>query len=341
MLGGKLIDQGRYGCIFSPPLKCKDTPKKITPSDNPLTYGKFTITKDATTEFNIAKKISKINLWKNYFVISETMCSVSKEQTDKDLDKCKVFKEYTISNFKSSSMPFGGTPVSKYQFHKSFDFMTFVTHLIEAGALLNLYNIVHRDLHYKNIIIDKYDVPRIIDFNLAIDRDKPFKIKPHNYNYDYYQESPDYTLFNAIKKGYNPQTVMNTIITKKSSIKDAVMILNVSKTDMLADLESFYNKNRNLNFEQWFEKYWRTIDSWAIGSLIVSDIIKHIYTSELFTDAILQNKDKLFPMLRRMCAASPSKRIDCVQALNYLDPNSFIIRNYAKAWLSIVTDGNI
>jgi hypothetical protein len=42
---------------------------------------------------------------------------------------------------------------------------------------------------------------------------------------------------------------------------------------------------------------------------------------------------KLNPILRKMCAIHPVDRIDCVEALEMLDPNNFVLRNYGKAWL--------
>ena len=47
-------------------------------------------------------------------------------------------------------------------------------------------------------------------------------------------------------------------------------------------------------------------------------------------------------MLRKMCAVSPNERIDCVQALHYIDPKNTIINTErAKVWMNNVKSGNI
>ena len=38
-------------------------------------------------------------------------------------------------------------------------------------------------------------------------------------------------------------------------------------------------------------------------------------------------------VLRKLCETNPAKRYDAVQALNELDPENAIIKNYAQPWL--------
>lgn len=340
MLGGKIKDEGAYSCIFSPPLKCKDTPRQIEHPSDDLTYSKFIKTDYAEKEFSVAVQISKIPLWEQYFVISESICSPAK-QTDNDLSKCDALDDNKLSDFKILQMPFGGMPFSRYVFNfKTFDFMGFVMHLIEAGSLLNLFGIVHRDIHKGNILI-KDDVPRIIDYNLSIIVTDNKIIPKHTYNIISSQEPPDSTLVNAVSLGYKPDKIIESIILNKPIIKQIVNILNVSQDDMIKSLQLFYYTHKDVKASdntEWFKNYWRTIDSWAIGVNIIH-LIHNFSLSPEFSKGL--NKNKLFPMLRKMCAVSPNERIDCVQALNYLDPTNFIIRKYAKSWLNRVGTGNI
>ena len=210
--GGKLIDEGLYGCIFSPPLTCKDKPKQIAHTSDILDYSKIIDTKYAEREFSIAKTISKIPLWKNYFLISESICTPANKQKDKDFNDCSVLQDEKLSNFKILKMPYGGQPLNVYRFNvQTLDFMAFVKHIIEAGALLNLFGIVHRDIHHGNILVDENDVPRIIDFNLSIFVEKEItsSMLKHQYSYQTSQEPPDSTLVNAIQLGYKPDNIIN------------------------------------------------------------------------------------------------------------------------------------
>lgn len=343
MNGGKLFDEGMYGCIFTPPLVCKDT-KKIDDETDNTALSKLILIPTANHEWTIMKKIKKIPLWKNYFIISESPpCEPAPIQKDKELYNCSILDnpQYKLSDFRILNMPYGGVPLTTYRINLSnFDFINFVIHFIEAGALLNLYGIVHRDIHQGNILIDRDDVPRIIDYNLSIIADNNITLNKlkHKYDYNLAQEPPDSTIVNAVFMGYNYQRVIESIVQKKSILKKIRNILGVSQNDQMESLERFYLKSKSLktgNQVMWFNNYWSKIDSWAIAINIIDLISKFSLWPE-FSDTLKKIRPKLFPVLRKMCEVNPKERFDCVQALNILSPNSFIIRKYAKPWLTKV-----
>jgi hypothetical protein len=79
---------------------------------------------------------------------------------------------------------------------------------------------------------------------------------------------------------------------------------------------------------------------WLLTSICLSPLV-FSESKASFEPMLDQYKQKLFPLLKRMCAVSPIYRIDCVQALYYLDPTHFIIKKYAAAWMAKVGNGNI
>jgi hypothetical protein len=348
--GGKLFDEGMYGCIFTPPLECKNKQaqtafEKDYSNEFPV-LSKILLTDDATLEYSISKIIRQIPLWKNYFVVSESICEPALIQKDKDLSKCQIIDTTKLNDYRILTMPYGGLPLTIYKFDlKTIDFMRFVTHFIESVAILNLFGIVHRDIHQGNILVDNESVPRIIDFNLAIPvRSKitANKLK-HKYDYALGQEPPDSTLVNAVAQGYDPLRIINSVIEKKPILKYVRNILGVTNIDQYREFEQFYRESKSAksgDLVAWFNTYWRTIDSWAVGVNII-DLIKKMSLWPEFSSTLRKVSPKLFPVLRKLCEINPKKRIDCIQALNYLAPNSFIIRKYGKAWLSKVGDGNI
>jgi serine/threonine protein kinase len=223
--------------------------------------------------------------------------------------------------------------------------MEFTTHLIKAGALLNLFGIVHRDIHQGNILIDTDQVPRLIDFNLAVPVERPLTAGTlsHTYSLDIAQEPPDSTLVNAISHSRSYSTIIDSIIFKKHIMKKIQLILGVTSQEMYYAFKQFYSKSISVKAGDtvaWFHMYWRKIDSWAIGINLV-DLISRLSILPAFEPMLDQYKQKLFPLLKRMCAVSPIDRIDCVQALYYLDPTHFIIKKYAAAWMAKVGNGNI
>lgn len=343
--GGKLLDQGLYGCIFTPPLACKDKKKQAEiEKEGDAQLSKLILTEYAKREEAVAVLIRRIPLWKNYFVVSESMCEPAIKQTEKDLPLCTPLSEERLSKFRLLVMPYGGESLNSHRFTlSSFDLLEFAKHFIQAGAILNLFGIVHRDIHGGNILVDKHDVPRIIDFNLAIfvETDNMESRLEHQYNPSLAQEPPDSALVNAIKFGYNPQQVMSSILKKRPSIKRISSLLGVPITKMQQQLEAFYQKSKAVRAgddEAWFKVYWRTVDSWAIGVNLVDFIHKLMLWPE-YKGKLDQAFSKLRPVLRRLCAVNPLERMDCVQALYDLDPKHFIIRKYAGAWLAKVGTG--
>ena len=342
--GGELIGDGAYGCIFTPPLKCKNkkTQQRLDKKKE-LTVSKIILTPFAKKENAVAAIIRKIPLWKNYFVVSETMCEPSATQKEKDLDSCHVIKDNKMSDFRLLFMPYGGQPLNLYRFNlKKFDFMEFATHLIAGGAILNLFGVVHRDIHFGNIVVDADNVPRIIDFNLAIFKEhSDFDIQlSHHYDPNYPQEPPDSTLVNAIKKEHDPLSVISSIFKKRTTLRKVSTMLNVPFSQMEKEVEDFYYSSKSVQKGddlKWFQTYWRTIDSWAIGMILVELLSKLSMWSEI-SYSIDQVKEKLRPVLRGLCAMSPVHRLDCVQALHMIDPQHFVIRKYATAWLQKVGD---
>jgi serine/threonine protein kinase len=345
--GGKLFDEGLYGCIFTPPLICKDGTKQVIGEDNnKIVLSKLISSSDAKVEYSVSSFIHKIPLWKNYFIVSESICTPASVQKDKELNNCSVLNDYKLSELKILNMPYGGTPLNTYKFNMAnLDFMKFIIHFIEAGALLNIFGIVHRDIHQGNILVDDNEVPRIIDFNLVISANSTVtndKLR-HKYSYTIAQEPPDSTLVNAVMLGYNPEKVIDSIIEKKPICKKIRTILGISELEMHQELDEYYLKSKSAktgDSAKWFQSNWRTIDSWAVGVNIVDLISKFSLWPE-FSAKLKPVRAKLFPVLKRLCSVSPLHRIDCVQALNKLNPNSFIIRRYGKAWLARVGDGNI
>ena len=333
MLGGKLLGQGSYGCVFKPALECKDKKDKKS-STNKIT--KLLKKEDAEKEEYLSAMIRRIPHWKNYFAVSESICvpSNSASTKEKDLDKCEVLEGKPLSNFRLLTMTYAGKELHNFPFDMyHFDFMAFVKHFITAGAMLTVHGIVHGDMHQGNILVDAHNVPRIIDFNLSYQKDDAV-IMPRSHSLEYYQDPPDFTLVNAIVKRYNPQVVINSIIYKKHIFRLIHIILGVSYDDMQAHMNDFLLKNPT-TLQSWFNQHWSKIDSWAIGANIIY-LIKTLSYSPIFTHTLPQIKTVLYPILRDMCAISPINRIDCVKALHRLNPDHFMFKGkepLAATWI--------
>ena len=342
--GGRLLDQGQYGCVFTSKMKCKGNPVVLKEDPDHPPLSKITLKSHADKEYKIAEIIRDIPFYRNYYAVAEAICDAATTQTDPDIDRCDVLEDHSQGKFKLLSMYNYGEPLDYMRPSRTFDVMRFVIHLVEAGALLNLVGIVHRDIHHGNILVDKHNVPRLIDFNLSIMTENPVTQKQLMYEHTVMidQMPPDSTLVNAVTQGYrNGYKIIDSLLTDRPIIKKIHTILGVSPHQMRRDLRQLYERSKSIptgNVIAWFQAYWRKNDSWAIGVNLIHFFSRLSLWPEM--DSLLAPyKDRLFPVLRRMCEVSPLKRIDCVQALYQLNPDAFIIKRYAKGWLEKVGDG--
>lgn len=345
--GGRLLGKGKYGCTFMPPLKCKGSKKML--KKNTLVSGpyidKLTEKDEADEEMRISQVIQEIPLWKNYYIVSEFSCIPApiENQGEKNLSKCDLFKEVDFENLRVLRMRYGGIQLDAFKHPvANYPLLELFKHLLEAGALLTLFGIVHFDLHPGNILVDKFNVPRFIDFNLARNiRDKNIQSFAFQHVVDTFQIPPDFTIMNGVQHGYKGINLVDSIIKNKSVLKKINIYLGVPRENMYDDLKELILKSTSIregNSVQWLRTYWRTIDSWAIGVNIVQ-LVSNLSVYSQFKPLWTKESKKIKHILIKLCEVSPLKRIDCVQALAELDPNNFIIRKYAGGWLSKVGSG--
>ena len=101
MEGGRILGQGAYGCVFTPPLLCK---KKDVVKDK---VGKLTSEKDAYREYNAF-------LYNQY---------------DKDINKCDFIKKIRNkqTKIKQLTMEYGGIDLESVKY---INFFTLFSHLL-------------------------------------------------------------------------------------------------------------------------------------------------------------------------------------------------------------------
>ncbi len=342
--GGRLYDEGQYGCIFTPPLLCKNQKKSVTSDVDNNKLDKLLTKEEAITEFAMAQTIQKLPLWKNYFIVSESMCEPAKLQQNSELAECDLLDTKSLSQLRILRMTFGGTPLSIYKSKvQDFPYMDILKHMLEGVSLLTLHGVIHRDLHQGNILIDSKNVPRIIDFNLSLNVKNNIQSSDlkHTYTVIPFQEPPDSTLINAILLGKKYDIVINDIIDNKPILRKIQSVLGVSTDNMRQNLEEFYERSisvQNGDYVKWFKTYWRVVDSWAVGTNFVELANKLLLWNE-FQEEWRKISKQIVPILKKMCAINPMERIDCIQALAKIDPQNYIIRKYATEWLNNVGSG--
>jgi hypothetical protein len=346
--GGRLFAKGAYGCIYHTPLFCKNKTHEALPKNTEIHMGsvltKLLSAPDAKVEFDIAKKIQAIPLWKQYYLVAEGLCEPApiSKQKNTEIADCPIVqsKPSDFGKLRLLKLSYGGVPLEQYRMNfKKFPFFDFAKHLLEGLALLTLHGITHLDLHRGNILVDSANIPRLIDFNLSIDKDDPHDLVnrlKHSYQLNLTQESPDFLLVNAVHIGKEANWVISDMLTNKDMLKTLRKVLGTTELEQRTQITEFYKESavaQKGDLEGWFNSYWSYNDSWAGGCILVKLIANLSLWSSFEKGDFALTREKLFATIRHMTHMSPMKRFDSVQALAFLDPSNYIIRTYATDWL--------
>lgn len=198
--GGKAIDAGTYGCVFSPILKCNNNNNnnKSSKSNNSDFVSKLMMNEYANVEMNeienVKSIVTQIPNNDKYFLISNTeLCKPGKLSSEDLIEfdtKCSniVKNNITSNNINSKldelsiiSMPNGGVTMETYwknvleNKNKYGFFIKTNTQLISllknAIVPLNKLGMNHFDIKDGNVLFSTDGFPRLIDWGLSSKND--------------------------------------------------------------------------------------------------------------------------------------------------------------------------
>ena len=187
--GGVPIASGGYGCVFDPALKCED-PKQ--PYD-PNLISKLMVKRHGESEkkeiLKFAPILSKIPNAEKYFILNINSCTPAPLSSEdlKDYDaKCKNFRkkpEFRAANMRKKhvlnellilNMLNGGVDLDAYlskkpvDAEKIYNVVYGIKDLINNAILpMNKLGVYHLDLKPANIVIDRNNQMRIIDWGIS------------------------------------------------------------------------------------------------------------------------------------------------------------------------------
>ena len=189
----KMINQGSYGCIFKPGIKCDYTSK-----DSKDTISKIQkMNPQLENEIHIGKKISNISNYQWYFAPIIENCEIDIHKIPKaETDKCNVIKNEETASLYNKKPAFvsnkirylGNMTLDTHLFKISYNIknlnksLIYTTkHLLTSIEKLNEVNkIVHFDITNNNLMYDeKLGLPIIIDFGLSFETTQ-LLLKPLN-----------------------------------------------------------------------------------------------------------------------------------------------------------------
>ena len=238
--GGDIIGTGSYGCVFKPPIKCKNRTRKkkgiskLMTKENGLT--EMMISKDIVKRINVIPKHNK------YFIVSNNFC-VPDKLTNKDNKQMQRHcEEDLVDKYKSGetliihNQPYGGknlhiivkessngTENMKLSTLKNITLK--LKDLILNGIIpLHKMNVYHTDIKPQNLVWNSKTI-KLIDWGLAT-----INIPETDYNVMHFNrpyESILLELSNGVSEDEIDEHIMNYVNKNKENI-----IQEPLKTDM-------------------------------------------------------------------------------------------------------------
>lgn len=326
MKGGAIRGQGTYGCVFQPALLCRGSKNPTDPNK----VGKITDYADAKNELKIAKYIRTIPGYHSYVIISEAGSCIPRaksKQVDPDIDKCRFSEDMSLNTVVQLIMPYGGLPLSRINLDPSnFNFFRFMEDILSIGTFLILNDICHYDFWGQNILFDKNNKPKLIDFGFTFQPSKLhssdiyFRWRELAYNYD--TEPPEITLMHAAQQNIPVDEATKQLKLQLPALHNLTAICQVSPDKWINQLKGWSSMSQSFQHHDWYscwKTYWPGFDAWSIGALLLNVVeIQLRFASFNTSHEWIQKGPLIKIILKGMCHPHPAYRYDAVEALNFL-----------------------
>lgn len=334
--GGKLIAQGKFGCVFDTVPRCKRAAHTVR-------NGQFTANRSKTrrvvkilptdsagldNEIRISRALSKLTGYKDYFILVDDVCEGDDITGDPDWAECRLFnpERARLARFVQLRMAYGGMRLSEYA--RSVEkllthWLDIQVHLFEGLRLLHSNRWIHGDLHFGNILIDDKNVPRFIDFGLGYNinllKEKDIVNLAFLPKYDNYPPEFDYVA--GMQKGMPRDTLMETIYADKRILQEIDEIFP-GRSSILDDMKQFASRNpveSNTDVKDYIQTYARAADIWTLGYNFYK-----LYMLMLTFPVVIESKfyrtlhREQMNLLRGLLNVDPRRRLTAEQALTEL-----------------------
>jgi hypothetical protein len=345
--GGKLLAEGSYGCVFDPPLKCTKPKRlaKLKPTKH--TVGKITSIQSGQTEFGAAQQLAKAPNAEKYFVLIEEFCvpEAKAKQQEPDLPKCSFLNNIVLPNQAQLVMAFGGTPLRNVpRLPSRLDYYKIGQHLLEAGTLLLMQGIVHRDIHPLNVLVDSPTTCRLIDFGMSY---RPDLLTLSNLQQNrmflqfdprFSQEPPEVTYGNGIRSNVPEPIIFARLFDKKQELSLVQTVLGISKQAQINRLKGFLQQSKSVQEQNayiFFKLYWSKVDAWSIGAVLLTLWTDFQYEPSFEHQQVYQTKKQtILKAIKGLLDCDAAHRFDCAEALAIWAPDSAVLNQAnVKAWL--------
>jgi serine/threonine protein kinase len=326
MDGGRIRGKGTYGCVFQPMLQCRGKKRR----SNPSLVGKITSSQDARNELDISKHLHKIQEFKLYTVIPDLRSCTPRahsRQTEPDLKLCNFTKDVPLEKTIQITMPWGGISLGQINLHPAeFDFFRFMKELLAAGTFLLLNDVCHMDIGGQNILFDKNDTPRIIDFGFSF-RPSHLKLSDLNTRWreisvDHDTETPEVTLMLGSLAGIQPSSLIHQLQESKPVVQRLATLCGVVQSQWSDQIRQWSQDSQSFQQKDWltcWKLYWPGFDAWGFGAILLHILeIQMTFPEFVNSDVWKSHGPTVQMVLRGLCRGHPAYRLDASEALDII-----------------------
>lgn len=329
--GGVLFATGDYGCLFKDPVPVCENGKPIDAD-----VGKIIVESGSgqQDEINKTEILMKIPGFKDYLILPEKTCRASTLQPDPDWSKCFLTsKDNTLLIL---GMADGGETIKDSLQRTSWfckNFIVLLEHLVEGIVLMHRNGWAHTDIHDKNILIDKNNIPRYIDFGLALNKNNPNK-----------EELDTFSEYNVSLIFMPPEYHVYAMNLNKIDIKTG--ILHIGSQSIYEKIQNLFGSKKNIDdvlhklvdnpnvktdAVTYYTTYSEKADIWSLGMVFYRAFIHCLSFPEQHLISEF-NIERIKTILKLMLAFDPDTRGSAEQVLSLLNPsNHFLVRRIANA----------
>ena len=328
MIGGKLLAEGGYGCVFTPGINC----------DGSVMKSKKYVSKiqrydsSAVNEIKIGKIIQQLNGFEDHFAPVLKHCEIDIASIeDKEIGKCGVLKKKKAKDF----------VVMKLQYIEGEDFMDYLVsqknsvqlvsniilsfnHLLKSLTMMVSKDIVHYDVKGTNILFNmNKEIPLLIDFGLSI---VITGINKDNLKKMFYVYAPEYYIWSLeihymcylVNKNDEPSSAELKEIAKKYVEGNKALQRNFSPS-FLKKYEkkciSQLEKYNAMTFDRRIEiilGYWKTFDNYSL-SIMYLKFLHYININGFIDNQFIIFFSKL---LLRNIDPNPENRLNLIETIH-------------------------
>jgi len=319
------IEKGTYGCVYTPPLPCKDSKA----SKGKRTVGKIIRKQDAVFELNLTSVIEGIPDWEDYFIIQEEDRCKSKNFSElrKDYQKnCSIFQRANNKNLTQLISSYGGRTLLSVQITSNFNFMGTLKHILTAGSLLAESGICHYDIKETNIVVDSEGMVRMIDFGSAFIGDTISENNMWHQIYagflpEYEPQPPELSILDGFKEKMTIHECVPKIMAAKKVFKVIDNLFSISKSENEFRLYEFWKQQEEWKGGSWvpfFHKFWPVFDSWAVGVMFIRILNDCLMYPGFVERTWNPNKQVIKKVMTGLLEVDPRMRLTCKEALSFL-----------------------